>query len=72
MTFKTFSGLVIALMSVFCVFVSVDIIKHTLEPLWIAMTILSGIGFIAGIQYATERTKFGLWLSELFSDKEGE
>lgn len=72
MTFKTFFGLVIALVSVFCIFVSLDIIRCTKEPVWAFMTIFSGCGVIAGIQYATERTKFGLWLSELFSDKEGE
>lgn len=70
MNFKTFFGLIIALMSVFCVFVSVDIIHWTKEPVWAFMTVISGFGVIGGIAYAIEDTKLGERLANLF--KEGE
>ena len=68
MTFKTFFGLVIALVSVFCVFVSLDIIYWTKEPVWAFMTILSGCGVLGGIAYAIEDTKLGERLANLFKE----
>ena len=70
MNFKTFFGLVIALVSVFCVFVSIDIIKCTKEPVWAFMTVLSGLGVVGGVEYAIRDTKLAKKLADLF--KEGE
>lgn len=70
MNLKTFSGLIIALVSVFCVFVSLDIIYWTKEPLWAFMTVLSVCGVVAGIEYAIRDTKLAKRLANLF--KEGE
>ena len=71
MTFKIFFGLVIALVSVFCVFVSLDIIYWTKESIWAFMTILSGCGVLCGIEYAIKDTKFYKRLANLFAGKEG-
>ena len=72
MRFKTFLGLFIAVLSAFCVYVSVCIIRTTESLDWAIIGVISVFGIIAGIGYAIEGTKLGEKIANMFADKEGE